>query len=317
MKQILRTIPLTALALAVITFSAQAVQPPTGVGDVTLSGSISAKSPMWRWTVNDYPSARLDAKPSQADTTVQGKVSYPLSGQWFIAASGYLPSFVPGKMSSAGTVDITTLTSPDGPIMLSTTANPATVTIPATGTDSSGQIITGSLVLSADEVRGYASTDWDGSGTTVAHGYLYAGATSLPSTSGGSCWVGRPASPASNYTKTQTRASLPTFSDTGPTAASGAIAALNAALLVADTSGAVRYAMTAVNGTIDPSSGIISVACNNSSANHIPSSRASLESELLYTAAAHILALKPQTLTFPVAATGAWNATLTVTAYQM
>lgn len=103
MKQILRTAPLAALVLVGISLSAQAAKQPDTVGDVTLYGNITANSPMWQWTVNDYPGARLDAKPSTADTTVAGTVSYPLSGQWFVAASGYLPSFVPGKIGSVST----------------------------------------------------------------------------------------------------------------------------------------------------------------------------------------------------------------------
>jgi hypothetical protein len=314
-------IPLLAgLVLTGVTLSAQAAMQPNNVGDVSLYGNITANSPMWQWTVNDYPGARLDAKPSAADTSVVGTVSYPLNGQWFMAASGYLPSLVGGKIGTVsnaiGVTDITTLTSPDGPVTLNTTANPATVSLPATGSDTAGRPISGTLILAADEIRGYLNKYTAASGTSTAYAYLFSATTATPATSAGSCWVGRPGVPAANYTRTGTATTLPVFTDAGSTAASGAVAHFNAMLAAADSAGTVRWASVLPSATMNATVVTANSCAVSSSASTVSTSETST-TRYPYRSAAHVLALRPQTVSFPVAATGAWNATLTVTAYQM
>ncbi|MEG2734335.1 MAG: hypothetical protein RR962_03255 [Hafnia sp.] len=323
MKQILRIAPLAALMLAGITLSAQATTPPDSVGDVTLYGNITANSPMWQWTVNDYSGPRLNAKPSTADTSVAGKVTYPLPGQWFIAASGYLPSYVPGKIGAVisliGNADITTLTSPDGPVVLTTTGTTATVSIPATGTDASGAPIVGNLVLNADELRGGVFKIVNGTAIN-AGAFLTYRATATPATSGGSCWVGRGADTVANLTRTQTATALPVYTDAGPNSASGAAAAVNSAFATADAAGVVRYAGVGTYTTNNINTGSATAAgCSTSSSSlgGADTQTADEESPVLYKSAAHVLALQPASLSFPKAASGVWNATLTVTAYQM
>lgn len=302
MKKILRITSLAALVLAGISLSAQAAVPPDNVGDVTLYGNITANSPMWQWTVNDYPGARLDAKPSTADTSVVGKVSYPLNGQWFVAATGYLPSFVPAKIgsvdSTVGVRDITTLTSPDGPVTLSTTGTVATVTLPATGTDAAGKTLAGTLTLNADEMRGLIQKSTSGS-TKTANTYIYSSASAIPATSGGSCWVGRPGAPTSNITSTTT---------------TSAIGALNQLFKSADAAGVVQWANIPSYTTLTTT--VAQQACTTPSIGTNVTNPTNT-TVFDYVASAHALSLKPQTLTFPAAASGAWNATLTVTAYQM
>ena len=321
MKQILRTAPLAALVLAGITLSAQADTAPDSVGDVTLYGNITANSPMWQWTVNDYPGARLDAKPSTADTSVAGKVTYPLNGQWFIAASGYLPSYVPGIIGAVtanfGNADITTLTSPDGPIEVTTTGATATVSIPATGTDAGGATITGKLMLNADELRGATSKYTDSNGST-AEGWLSYSKIAEPATPGGSCWVGRGTDDTAKLTKTQTATNLPVFTDTGTNSASGATAAVNAAFRSADEAGALRYATVEANRVDKVAAEETYCRDSSSGAGGGGDTRPTdSPATTTYRAAAHVLALKPTVLSFPTPASGAWNATLTVTAYQM
>lgn len=317
MKKILRITSLAALVLAGISLSAQAAVPPDNVGDVTLYGNITANSPMWQWTVNDYPGARLDAKPSTADTSVVGKVSYPLNGQWFVAATGYLPSFVPAKIgsvdSTVGVRDITTLTSPDGPVTLSTTGTVATVTLPATGTDAAGKTLAGTLTLNADEMRGLIQKSTSGS-TKTANTYIYSSASAIPATSGGSCWVGRPGAPTSNITSTTTTSAIGALSDTGLNSTSGVTGALNQLFKSADAAGVVQWAnipsYTALTTTVAQQ------ACTTPSIGTNVTNPTNT-TVFDYAASAHALSLKPQTLTFPAAASGAWSATLTVTAYQM
>lgn len=318
MKKILHITSLAALVLAGISLSAQAAVPPDNVGDVTLYGNITANSPMWQWTVNDYPGSRLDAKPSTADTSVAGKVSYPLNGQWFVAATGYLPSFVGTKIgsvaSAVGVADITTLTSPDGPVTLSTAGTVATVTLPARGTDTSGKTLAGTLTLNADEMRGLIRKYTDGN-TKAANSFLFSDASALAATPGGSCWVGRPGAPTSNLTSTTTATTIGAISDAGLNAASGVTGALNQLFKSADAAGTVQWA-NLTGYTISALAMATSSGCTQQSSGTKITTPA--ESSVYdYIAAAHALSLKPQTLTFPAAASGAWNATLTVTAYQM
>lgn len=317
MKKILRITSLVTLVLAGISLSAQAAVSPENVGDVTLYGNISANSPMWQWTVNDYPGGRLDVKPSTADTSVAGKVSYPLNGQWFVAATGYLPSFSSAKIgsvnSTVGMRDITTLTSPDGPVTLSTAGTVATVTLPATGTDTSGRALAGTLTLNADEMRGLLQKSTNGS-NKASNGYIYSSASAIAATPGGSCWVGRPGAPTSNITSTTTTSAIGDLSDTGLNSASGVTGALNQLFKNSDAAGVAKWANLAGYSAF-----ILNVSLLDCNTGSMGTNVTNPTSTIVYdyVASAHALSLKPQTLTFPVAASGAWSATLTVTAYQM
>ena len=317
MKQILRTTPLATLVLAGLTLSAQAALPADNVGDVTLYGNITANSPMWQWTVNDYPGPRLDAKPSSA-TVVDGKTTYPLSGQWFMAASGYLPSFVPRKIgtveTSLGMKDITTLSSPDGAVMPDVSGTVATLTMPANGGDASGKAIKGALTLEADAGRGYAYV-LNSTGTPRGGSFVFIAKSSAAE--GQSCWVGNPLQNQNNWTKKQTTTSLPRFSYSGPSSASGAASAYSDALAAADAAGSVRYVDAIKNGSVDNDVIKSTYKCADASP-PVYASHSVGESVIYnYASSAHVLALRPTKLTFPVAASGAWSATLTVTAAQM
>lgn len=319
MKTILRTTLLAALLLAGLTLNSQAAMSPDNVGDVTLYGNITANSPMWQWTVNDYPGAPLVAESSKADTSVSGKVTYPLTGQWFIAASGYLPSYVPGKIGTVsnivGMTDITTLSSPDGAVTVDLTGTTPTVTIPATRSSSSGTPETGTLALSADEVRGFVKKRIE-DGSTVADGVLFANNFSaIARVDNGSCWVGRAA--GTDFTRSQTMTSLPTWTDTGVNAGSGATSAYNTALAAADAAGQVRYSSVGTTGTVAPLLFNVGRCSSSNGTSQVSTYSESYPYEPIYAAAAHVLALKPVSVSFPSDAAGAWNATLTVTAYQM
>lgn len=98
MKKMNKVIALAVAAAVMSPMAALADNTPDNVGNVTLLGNIVANSPMWQWTVNDYPGGRLDAKPSTA-TTANGVTTYKLNGQKFIAVSAFLPSLTAASLS--------------------------------------------------------------------------------------------------------------------------------------------------------------------------------------------------------------------------
>lgn len=302
-----------ALALSSTTLITQAATPPDNVGSHLLFGNIVANSPMWQWTVNAYPGGRLDAKPSTA-TKSGNNVTYPLANaQWFIAASGYLPSSVslPSGLTGgdAGFTDKTSLSSPDGAITTNVTTLPSTITLPAKATSTAGIAITGTLTLQGDEVRGALRKVMNGASPSVpvSNILIKNGATASDAVHNGSCWVGSPAQPVANWAVTGSGTVLPVLSRTTLTE-SGAINAFNTNLGLADTNGNVKYSSTLPTATV-------SFVTDN--AGCLAGSPTNNNADRPYGSAAHVLALKPVSVTFPGDVLGQWSATLTVTAYQM
>lgn len=215
--------------------------------------------------------------------------------------------------------DITTLTSPDGAVTTNTAGTVATVTLPATGTDASGAAISGTLTLAADEVRG-STYKFRNTNSHYYASWVITSNSPYPAIAGGSCWVGTPGVTVADWTKTQTNEALPVFAYSGASSDSGAAAAFNSAIAAADGAGTVQYSTVYASPTIASATNgtTIPLRCDTptpwASAATIGASSASTYD---YSAAAHVLALKPTTLTFSTPASGAWNATLTVTAYQM
>lgn len=301
-----------AIAAALASPMALAANTPDDVGDVTYLGDIVANSPMWQWTVNDYPGGRLDAKPSEA-TTVGNVLTYPLSGQAFIAASGYLPSASSVIHPLGGTLgarDVTTLTDATGSSIGDVALGPngtVSFTITAHGTNVGGAPVTGKLHLIGTELRGYRVVEtYNGNVQKIIA--LFASPGGLPKTAGTHCFIG-----SGNYTSD---ADIINGTATDPIAGQQSATAFNAwvsAMTAADVNGNVApfATFTAPDDFAMP----ISNSCNYPS---LPTQVVSGSGFVYpYAAAAHIMELTPKSLAFSEPVTGAWDATLNVTAYQM
>nr|WP_181375442.1 hypothetical protein [Pectobacterium carotovorum]ALG88440.1 Hypothetical protein [Pectobacterium carotovorum] len=186
-----------AIAIAAVLATPMALaNTPDDVGDVTYIGNIVANSPMWQWTVNDYPGGRLDAKPSTATTSGEN-TTYPLTASPYIAVSGYLPSFVginAGTVSSyIGTRDITSLTDQTGAAPANITdaqKGSVTFTIAATGTDTGGSPVQGTLKLKSTEVRGYRYAARSDGEKKYKRTIVFGSTVKISPTPGGSCFIG-------------------------------------------------------------------------------------------------------------------------------
>lgn len=312
MKKILALAITAALSTSVV-FAADNVQ--GNVGDVTYLGNIVANSPMWQWTVNDYPGARLDAKPGDAQD-VDGKKVYPLNGQTFIAVSGYLPSFVgilygQDYKTTLGVRDITTLTDQKGqkPANITDGKNGATTfTISATASDQTGVPVEGLLVLKASEIRGWKSVT-----ENKAEIWVYGSiAHQKPVSGNNSCFIGT-GSFASNDDIIQGTATAPTGGKWSPTAFNAFINGLNSA----DSEGAApRFNTIDIKSKADVVT-VASRSCYSPSINYSHSYSDSDNYRYHYLAAAHVMELTPVELAFSTPVHGAWSSTLTVTAYTM
>ncbi|WP_273818798.1 hypothetical protein [Providencia rettgeri] len=320
MKKMLALAIATALASPI----ALADNPPSNVGDVTYLGNIVANSPMWQWTVNDYPGGRLDAKPSEV-VEVNGTYTYPLNGQAFIAASGYLPSFVgisvaSGSSSTLGTRDITTLTDQNGTAPSDITdaeKGAVTFAIAASGYDSSGQAVEGKLKLKATELRAtryalYTARTSGGTPIKDTKATLVYGANSpvLSLSPGDSCFIGT-GSYSSNGGVASGTADNPTKGEQSDTSFN----ALLSALAIADTAGnAPSYSSLTdfmYNNTFSqPAYCVLQTVSPTLSP-------ATSTASYIYMSGAHILELTPVELQFSAPLSGTWNSTLTVTAYTM
>ncbi|NHN51111.1 hypothetical protein HAV27_05535 [Providencia rettgeri] len=316
MKKILALAIATALASPM----ALADNTPDNVGDVTYMGNIVANSPMWQWTVNDYPGGRLDADPSDMVES-GGKYTYPLkTAQSFIAFSGYLPSRAGINLSSLdsslGLKDIVSLTGADGkPIMVSNTGiadGSAYITIPTVVKDSSGKDVAGSLTLKAYDMR--ASHVARGGKQSNGGPRAYNGVTIIyptgPSTGSDSCFVS--GSNWDDVTVSGTPAA-PQISGTSSAAVQALVSALKEAT---------------AHGNVDPSV----IEASNWNDNYVVKSGETCDTPTMWTphgnittssfvtryaAGARILELKPVEISFNTPVSGAWSSTLTVTAYQM
>ncbi|MEX9939452.1 hypothetical protein AB7Z36_04055 [Providencia rettgeri] len=310
-----------AIAAALASPMALADNPPSNVGDVTYLGNIVANSPMWQWTVNDYPGGRLDAKPSEVKET-NGTYTYPLNGQAFIAASGYLPASTGINISSGpgsyiGTQDKTSLTDQNGasPRDLSDAQNGAvTFSIAASGYDAAGQAVEGKLLLKATEVRGNRTAQTDNYATNPVKKLklLSIRASTAPSTTSGSdsCFVGTGAFPSANAVVTGT-AESPQGGSQSPTAFAEFVNNLHKA----DQSGSAPM-YDALTGYATNLVMALNPECIHAST-AIPLMVTSSSTRLDYFAAAHVMELTPIELQFSTPLSGAWNSTLTVTAYTM
>ncbi|MEY0025063.1 hypothetical protein AB7W40_13810 [Providencia rettgeri] len=310
-----------AIAAALASPMALADNPPRNVGDVTYLGNIVANSPMWQWTVNDYPGGRLDAKPSEV-VEANGTYTYPLHGQAFIAASGYLPSVVginlaSGIFSTLGTRDITSLTDQNGAAPADITdaqKGAVTFTIAASGYDLSGQAVEGKLLLKATEVRGFrtAITAAAGSSEGIRAKRLYVFGKTAPLFTRGadSCFAG-----TGKFTSTAEVVNGDADSPAPGSQTPAAFAEFVTALQKADTTGsAPPYSSITgsnVNETIAWASSCVTPTQNANATNGDDTVK------LDYIAAAHVMELTPIELQFTNPLSGAWNSTLTVTAYTM
>lgn len=308
-----------AIAAAMASSMAMAANTPDSVGDVTYLGNIVANSPMWQWTVNDYPGGRLDVKPSAA-TTANGKTTYPLTASPFIAVNGYLPSLLSineGSLNSnIGLIDITTFTDGNGnPIADITDAKKGAVTftITANSTNISGTAVTGKLTLTSTELRAVrlAGSSINGQKLSFRTVLLASTTAGLP-TAGSSCFSG-----VGSYTTTSNvvggTAVTPTVGEQSATAFNALLAALSSADAIGNApklstltgytdNTAAAGNSTCVNGTANLSGGLVT---------------GSQSTKIDYLSAAHIVELTPKNLVFNEPVSGAWNATLNVTAYQM
>lgn len=316
MKNLKNIIAIAVVAAITSPMEAMANTAPDNVGNVTYMGKIVANSPMWQWTVNDYPGPRLDAKPSEA-TTENGVTVYKLAGQPFIAVSGYLPSMT-GMLGPAvttlGTRDITEFRDGNGnPIAdIQPLNEPQAVsfTISAISTDKNGAQAVGSLKLKATEIRGvrrvYTEVKNQTTGRILS---VFTSAQNQFTTSNSSCFIG------TSGPKLTLGGTVENPTITG--GSSSAIAAFIQTLLSADNAGSVRLANTPTVNNNNDRVIALEKSCripSNDSANLYDEN---FDVRVPYIAAGHIVELTPTELAFSTPVQGAWNATLNVTAYQM
>lgn len=309
-----------AIAAAIASPMAIAANTPDNIGDVTYLGNIVANSPMWQWTVNDYPGGRLDVKPSAA-TTANGKTTYPLTASPFIAVNGYLPSLLSineGSLNSnIGVVDVTTFTDGNGnPIADITDAKKGAVTftITANSTNISGTPVTGKLTLTSTELRAVrvaGSSSINGQKSSFRTVLLASTTAFLPS-AGSSCFSG-----VGSYTTTSNvvggTAITPTVGEQSATAFNALLAALSSA---DDIGNAPK--LSTLTGYTDNTAAAGNSSCVNGTASLSGGLVTGSQSiKIDYLSAAHIVELTPKNLVFNEPVSGAWNATLNVTAYQM
>lgn len=319
MKKMNKLVALTVAAVVMSSMAAMAVNTPDNVGNVTLLGNIVANSPMWQWTVNDYPGPRLDAKPSEA-TTENGVTKYKLVSQPFIAVSGYLPSttsVVSQNVTGLGNRDITTFTDADGNTITNLTNLPepmsVSFTIKATSQSASGQTVDGKLRIKSTEIRGMKTITYHRSNNSVLMD-IFVFASNVPAHTDSeedSCFVG-------------TNGVLPGFTgqvdNPGITGVSSTAAAeFFRALDHADESGVVKFSDAIKTGSNIERNRITSSAqkCHTLTRANINKNVNNVKLVRQYTAAAHIIELNPLELMFSTPVQGTWNATLNVTAYQM
>lgn len=282
------------------------------VGDVTLQGDIIKQASQWQWTVNDYPGQSLDAKPSEA-TEANDVITYKLNGQKFIAVSGFLPSFsavnITGKNSSSyGVADKTELLGGDGQAISNIKELPAgavSFTIPAISKDSQGNEVQGTLQLTATEIRGQQEVARGGTDTHGIYTFVYGSTSSVLPVVDGSCFVGTSAFPDS--------ASVVRGTGKQPMAgiqSATAFAAFTNALNQAELTGNAGLLNNFNDVTTDEAM-MLGSACSK------PTVTIGVPQSIVYLAAAHVLELEPTAVSFNTEVKGLWNATLTVTAYQM
>lgn len=305
-----------AIAAALTSPMALADNTPSNVGNVTYLGNIVANSPMWQWTVNDYPGGSLDAKPSEA-VEANGTYTYPLSGQAFIAVSGYLPAMgyvsnSPVLGGSVGLMDKTSFTDAqgDGPGDITASTNGAvTFTIIASAYGTDGKQVTGRLKLNATELRGnrLAYTEL-ANNTPTKLLYVFGSTQQVTPIPDGSCFVG-----TGPYTNSD---EIIKGTATNPIPGSASITAYTAyfnALSTADATGNTVKFQSLAGGEGE--------AVSRGSSCATPSGTDLMISTPYYKdgylAAAHVVELSPVELVFNTPVQGAWNSTLTVTAYTM
>lgn len=315
----MKNILVLAILAVIASPMAIAANTPDNVGDVTYLGNIVANSPMWEWTVNNYPEGRLDVKPS-ASTTANGKTTYPLTASPFIAVSGYLPSLLSineGTLNSnIGIGDITTFTDGNGnPIADITDAKngAVTFTITANSTNINGTPVTGKLTLTSTELRGLRIASTLNSGQKSSQRFILLASTTvrLP-TAGSSCFSG-----VGSYSSTSTviggTATAPTVGEQSATAFSALVAALSSA----DANG-IAPKFATLTGYTENNAAAGSSNCVTRTASLTGGLVTGAQSTKIdYLSAAHIVELTPKSLAFNEPVSGAWNATLNVTAYQM
>ncbi|MGX4743960.1 hypothetical protein GKR48_15685 [Providencia sp. wls1943] len=316
MKNIKNLIAIAVAAAIMSPMAAIANLPPDNVGNVTYMGNIVANSPMWQWTVNDYPGPRLDAKPNEATTTADGVTTYKLAGQPFIAVSGYLPSMtgmVGPDTNTIGVRDITEFRDGNGsPITdIKSLAEPQAMSfaISAVSTDASGAQAVGKLTLKATEVRGgqYAGIN-NSDGRKVLASYVVTTSGKKIQTPGGSCFVGN-GGPALTFSGEGADIKFTNGSKTA------AAAYLNA-LQQADVTGNIKLA--SLDGYTNSPPSEYNAGCETPTTEFMSSvTSPTAHRTYHYMAAAHIVELTPTELEFNTPVQGAWNATLNVTAYQM
>lgn len=308
MKQVM-IIAVATVALSPLVLTA--VNTPHEVGTVTLLGHIAENSPMWQWTVNDYPYGPLNTGALSSRSSELDGVYYPLSGMPFIAVSGYIPRFVSLTNSSGsaiGVQDKAQLLDNGRPIMMFSDEGYGAVAfhLSAQGLDMQGMPMTGTLTLTGTELRAFRYAYLSGEYVEkwlVVYGTVQA---QYPQDNG-SCFVGT-GRYSTNQAVVSGSADMPQPGEQSPTAFSALVAALTLADTVGSAppfndlvedyetvtnSGQSCVASTLQNGVVTPGM------------------------ENMYNAGAHILELTPVGLTFPARASGAWSATLTVEAYQM
>lgn len=314
MNKILKMAILAGLGLTAL--SANAANTPADVGDVTLTGSITAAKPSWQWTVNNYSGAALNASIDNAVTDdATGEVTYTLNGSPFIAVSGYIPGSTPllSGLSFEGYTDKTSLKSNGNPIEV-TYGDDGISTFEILATN--GQDVQGTLTLRATEIRGRTYVMRDVNPDLATYNII------LPSASGdrhliegGSCFVGMNKI-TGTYGGTISAPTAP--ADLSSTA----FTAFNAAMVSANEGGSITLDefMTMNNVT---SNEVGSYTANNSNQCDVAAAGTAGNFSgggnqgYKYVAAAHILELTPSAVRFPQPVTGSWSATLTVEAYQM
>lgn len=308
---------LIALAVAAAVMSpmvAMADNTPSNVGDVTLLGNIVANNPMWQWAVNDYSGPSLDAQAGSA-TTVDGLTTYKLNGESFIAVSGYLPSFtsVAGPSSAKlGHADLTELADGSGtPVadIKDAQQGAVTFTITANGKDAQGLDVQGKLTVHSTEIRGYRLALSVNQRKTNKQTVQYGGNRALFPIQGGSCFSGIGSFSSNNVILSGT-SEEPSAVEQSATA----FAAWRNALDSADDAGNAPQFISLEGYSENKAMGR-SDTCAVMSASDYRGFPRTYSAD--YLSAAHVMELTPIQLTFDTPISGAWNATLNVTAYQM
>lgn len=164
---------ISALALALgLATNALAASGPESVGDVTLFGNITSYAPSWIWSVYDYPGGNsINLNPEDA-TTADGKDTYKLNIEPYIAAEGSISALTNSEVGSAnfGYTDSISLSSNGTDVNFTPSR---AMTIPAFVTTESG-IVEGIMTMSVLSGRAVAEAYYNSTATPSSQGGIFA-----------------------------------------------------------------------------------------------------------------------------------------------